>query len=65
MKEEKLKKDVLRVRRVYLTPTMLKFIPSKKEQSNKVLRNNFRHKELFFRLILVNDDMEQSHLGGD
>ncbi|CDW76328.1 rna-dependent rna polymerase [Stylonychia lemnae] len=63
IQEENQEGNDLRLRRVYLTPTLLLFQPNAKDQTNRVLRYNAKIKDFFFRLVLVSDNMEKFKFG--
>jgi len=63
IENEKENPDMLRQRRVYLTPTLILFKQNAREQTNRVLRKYINFKDYFFRLILTNDENKQFHFG--
>eukprot|EP00347_Sterkiella_histriomuscorum_P000757 403374620 len=53
----------LRQRRIYQTPTLTLFFANQREQTNRVIRQFKKYKDNFFRLVLVNDQLQKFHFG--
>ena len=57
--------NLIRQRRVLVTPTMYHFTVAREEESNKVLREYKEHLPLFIRLSFVNECLEKGFYFGD
>lgn len=58
-------KNLIRQRRVLITPTLNLFTVAKEEESNKVIRQFKHHLHQFIRLSFVNEQLEKGYYFGD
>jgi hypothetical protein len=64
-KEQKLYSlgNMLRLRRIYQTPTVTIVAPLQREETHRVVRKYKKYKDFFFRLNLVTDNVDKIHFG--
>ena len=55
--------NMLRLRRVYHTPTLFIVAPLQREETHRVVRKYKKYKDFFFRLNLVTDNIDKVHFG--
>jgi hypothetical protein len=54
---------MLRLRRIYQTPTVTIVAPLQREETHRVVRKYKKYKDFFFRLNLVTDTIDKVHFG--
>ena len=55
--------NMLRLRRIYQTPTVTIVAPLQREETHRVVRKYKKYKDFFFRLNLVSDTVDKIHFG--
>ena len=55
--------NMLRLRRIYQTPTVTIVAPLQREETHRVVRKYKKYKDFFFRLNLVTDNIDKVHFG--
>ena len=54
---------MLRLRRIYQTPTLTLYAPLQREETHRVVRKYRQYKDYFFRLNMVTEYMDKIHFG--
>lgn len=54
---------MLRLRRIYQTPTVFIVAPLQREETHRVVRKYKKYKDFFFRLNLVTENIDKVHFG--
>ena len=54
---------MLRLRRIYQTPTLTIVAPLQREETHRVVRKYKKFKDFFFRLNMVTENMDKIHFG--
>lgn len=55
--------NMLRLRRIYQTPTVFIVAPLQREETHRVVRKYKKYKDFFFRLNLVTENIDKVHFG--
>jgi hypothetical protein len=54
---------MLRLRRIYQTPTVTIIAPLQREETHRVVRKYKKFKDFFFRLNMVTEQLDKIHFG--
>jgi hypothetical protein len=54
---------MFRLRRVFLTPTLVHYAPLQREETHRVIRKYHKYKDYFFRLTLTTEYLDKIHFG--
>lgn len=54
---------MLRLRRIYQTPTLTIVAPLQREETHRVVRKYKQFKDYFFRLNMVTENLDKVHFG--
>lgn len=54
-----------RLRRVFLTQTLVYFAPLQREETHRVIRKYYKYKDYFYRLTLTSEYLDKIHFGSD
>ncbi|TNV86912.1 hypothetical protein FGO68_gene10314 [Halteria grandinella] len=57
--------QMYRLRRVFLTQTLVHFAPLQREETHRVIRKYQKFKEYFYRLTLTTEYLDKMHFGND
>jgi hypothetical protein len=55
--------NMLRLRRIYQTPTLTLVAPLQREETHRVVRKYKTYKDFFFRLNMVTEQLDKLHFG--
>jgi len=55
--------NMMRLRRIYQTPTVTIVAPLQREETHRVVRKYKKYKDFFFRLNLVSETLDKLHFG--
>ena len=54
---------MLRLRRIYQTPTLTIVAPLQREETHRVVRKYKTYKDFFYRLNMVTENLDKLHFG--
>lgn len=57
--------NMLRLRRIYQTPTVTIVAPLQREETHRVVRKYKKYKDFFFRLNMVSENLDKLHFGSN